>query len=523
MPSEQPANGPRHERPGAIDRELFAEDEVALQAIDSFRRKRRKTEHVQQTAAQKILLDVIARGNDAEDKSPAERIERLESAINGELHRLDRRAIETTVVDSDDERGREVTARLDHNDTRLRILDLVAQAEVERATPGHTTARSDAVEQIAELLAIENAEAERLYKYYADHPEIHLQVIEIERARAVLNHEPERFMEYVELVRRSDQQGIERLFAEIARSDAAFAERTRVVSRSRTIAMQRLHQLTNPGLRVEALLGPSHAVSELAPAQQVALAEALENIDQPVLEAWGQLQFTAGSGGLSAAWLGGKLELALTADGYSDVRLHGTPVRGGTGQDFFESAVIGRLRDSGGDDPGLTGWHALVDVVGAIGPGFHTPVGNQVDEAVMLMRQLQLENGDARKRYGVIRDGKVDGVRCQLLGRQVGIILDGGRDSIRRFCSHRPWRSLRIIGTVLMARRQYFRWRASSNLPGFRYGTPQRTNLSSKVSPGNSPAFWLQKARSSDAKRYYAVIIACARRRARVRCPCVSN
>ena len=393
---------------------------------EAYRLKTRKTEQVQRTIVQQVLLTTKAEVDKQPELSAKERAERYEEALTDALEDIDRSAADSLQHDdeADTERIRkQFLSEIVKGETRLEIMDIVARAEAS-SEENAPTAREQAIQTIAERLSLGVPDATVVYDHYSQHPETHLQVIEIERAKAVLLHAPDEFENFVELVADGDTVAVEQLLSQIASNNDEFAQKIQRLGQSRQLVMARRELVTQSDVRIEATLGEQFAIEELSPVQRVALAEALESIDQPVLSAWQGLDFEVRPDGLHANWLGSDLRAVLTPDGYAGWLIDDVPVAAGIGQKFFEAAVIGRIARKTSVNLPVHAWRKLATIVGTTGPGFGAPTSDQVRVAVRTLRRLRVDKPENRKRYDVEHSGKIDQEMCDLLSRQVNRILD---------------------------------------------------------------------------------------------------
>ncbi|MDB4614259.1 hypothetical protein OAH18_01075 [bacterium] len=394
-------------------------------------RKRRTDEHVRQTVVQKLLVDTKEKITTEESGSgqslnPQQRVELYGRAIDGAIDDFDESTIDQTERDTEESRI-ELKEKLAEDDNRLDLMKAVVEAELEDDLEQKPAKRTAVLKRIETTLKVEPQEAQRIYAHFAANPGAYRQLIELETARTVLKHKPERFEEYVELLRVGDQEDIDRLFSEIAEDDQVFAARVERLTEHRRVVIARVHQLDHSAIQVDALLGDAVAVDELSTGQQVALAETLDSIDQPIRETWSRLAFEIRPDGLHARWLGTELVLRISDGGAGSVVLNHVPVLGGVGQDFFAAKIIGQMHDLDDELP-VSVWRELSRLVDFVGPGFQIPDNKQTTKAVRLLKSLGLHSGETRNRLGILSDGAVEHSMLLRLRDQIRAIAERNGD-----------------------------------------------------------------------------------------------
>ena len=413
--------------------DVFAEDEerTANDLVASYKGKQRKESKDHSNLSDELarIKDEISGDEKARERSfsKQEQLERYESALQQSLQEVD---VETAASlphsDKDADRLEQIPERLGTGDTRLSVLRAVAETESEENPELQAKKRATVLAMIGRELRVSDTEAEAIYGYYAANPDRYRRVVELEKALAVLELQPDRFDDFVALLGQGDDTGIDQLFAEISATNTDFAERIESLKEHQKLAVRRLHQAQNPELKIEALLGQEEFIEQLEPDQQLALADALETVDQPVRESWSRLPFSVSEDGLNALWLGSDLQIRFRPHTGRQVFMDAVPVIGGIGQDFYEAAVIGQVREKSGNTLPIPSWRNLVEIVGGLGPKHKSPVADQITAGVRAVGMLRLDDPSMLERYRISPAGNHDVVpeAAWQFGKQVSSIID---------------------------------------------------------------------------------------------------
>lgn len=426
---------PRSEsEPSNNEESLFAEDVMPRHGSDQvqrYRNRRRSVDHANSTVLRTVIAAADSQIHHDESRlarpvSPEERRHRYQAAAETALAKIDKHTSDAVAASEDDgaDSIQDLNERLRLGDTRIEVLQAITEAELQPDGNERSAARKSAIKMIVSRIELTEEQAERLFDYYSARPEIYRQVIEIEQAKAVLQHEPDRFQEYVELMKEDDQQGIDEFLAAISVSNQDFAARTKMLADHRTTVTAHIHQLHHAEVRIDAALGNSVSTSELSVGQQTALVEALDRIDQPVREAWSDLKFQIAADGLHANWLNTDLHVYLNEDGRHAVSLDGVSVLGGNGQAFFQAAVVAKAWVNDPNTLSPAARRLIAGLVDDLGPGFRQPTMDDVAAATTVLRMLELNHAEVREQLGVTASGSVNQQRCRLLKRQLAVVLD---------------------------------------------------------------------------------------------------
>lgn len=435
MGPETPAIGPKNlpQDSELGEDNIFAEDvEQSVEEHLATLEEQRQRNSIQRSPLANEMSQVDFAIAVEEDKrgtalTTNQRVDRYETALRRRLSESDTAAATALPHSADNNRQRErFVQRMAVGETRLNVLRSVAEAEVEDDPVEQAKRRKAAVAFIRKTLRLSKVEATAIYDYFAANPSVYREAVETEKMLAVLEHQPDRVQELTQLLKANDQVGVDRLISEIATTNAAFAERISHLGDHRKLASRWLQQISNPAIKIEAMIGEQSFTDKLAPEEQLAIADALESIDQPVVETFGRLPFSVSDDGLRAPWLGSTLHVKFKPDAGHQVYLDDVAVLGGIGRSFFTAAVIAQVqrKDRGGLP--VSSWRELTKIVGCLGPKFQSPASDDVNDAVRAIGMLKLDDPETLQSYRIVARGSSD-IESQSLWRfrnQVAAIID---------------------------------------------------------------------------------------------------